>query len=256
MDKNLQANGRPMSKVSSVWLAILLVANLTIVVWMFGTSSAAGVDAQPQSQSSQVEPTLRLLTELSAQEFQQAVRSKHKEDHPPEPITNDDGSLGLQAAGSGEDRYIAATDPLVCRIWGPIAEESTLTGLRASIEKMGDVIEVQETEVQSDPDYLVYLDADGNIDNARRLVKELAGQSIDAYIIAGGELVNSVSVGVFSRSGRAENQRQRIEALGYEPVVEALSRIQTVYHLIGRVPASFHDPDQVSSDCAAIASIQ
>ena len=118
------------------------------------------------------------------------------------------------------------------------------------------MIEIEESHLESDPDYLVYIDTDQNIDNARRLLKELESQSVDAYMISGGELINSVSVGVFSRESRAQAHQSTLKEMGYLPRIEPLERGQTVFHLYARVPQGFETAGHPSADCAAIASLR
>jgi hypothetical protein len=131
-----------------------------------------------------------------------------------------------------------------------------LERVQETIDGVGEVVEVQTRQVQSTPDFLVYIESDNNIDNAHRLLKELEGQSLDAYIIAGGDFMNSVSAGVFSSQERAERQVRLLTDLGYSAEIEALERIQTVFHLMAMVPEAFEVRSQSYEVCPAIASAQ
>jgi hypothetical protein len=145
---------------------------------------------------------------------------------------------------------------MVCRVWGPFGDRAQLEPLQRQLGELGGAIEVRQSEVQGEPDFLVFIDTGNNLDTARRTLQELETQSVDAYIIAGGPYVNSVSVGVFSRENRANAQKQRVESLGYKSAVQVLSRSQTVYHLIARIPERLDQLENAGADCQTIASIQ
>jgi len=143
---------------------------------------------------------------------------------------------------------------LICRAWGPFTSDETLEPARIAVAAVTDRLEVLNSEVAAPPDYLVYLDADNNLDNARRLQKELEGQDIDAYVIAGGSFLNSVSAGVFSQRQGAQRLVKRLEDLGYKPRLETLERAQAVRHLIARVPEGFQLEGMTAAPCPEIAS--
>lgn len=211
-------------------------------------ASASALNSQPVEDSGRVQPKSLAVTGA----FPASTRVQ----------TVGEASLNSSNAngGPGSSTIIgnreAESQALACRVWGPIGTEDVIEVLRQKIELAGDVIEVQAAEMSSDPDYLVYVYTDQNLDNARRLLKELESQSVDAYVISGGALMNSVSAGVFSRRSRAESHQQRLIEMGYDPIVEPLERSQTVYHLYARVPQGFETEGHASKDCAAIASLR
>ena len=233
MDEPLRVEKSRISKSSLFWLAALLAANLTAVYLLWP-------ETEPESAAAPVvvdTGSLRLIDELSPE--QRAARIREAASAEPEP-----------------PEEVPAPDELVCRAWGPFNDITQLEPLQASVATVGSAIEVRTSEIAGDPDYLVFIDTGGNPDTARRTLSELQNQSVDAYVIAGGPFLNAVSVGVFSRQNRARIQHERIENLGYNASIEALTRSQSVYHLIARVPASFELADSGSVACAEIASVQ
>jgi hypothetical protein len=222
------------------WLCLLIGANLLLAVWWSAPPSS---DSRTTARDFPREITLLAELDpakLSAKPEMSAAGAERVERDDP----------------AGNDAIAPSGQALVCRVWGPIGEPAVLEDLRSRVAASGDVVDVRESQVSSAPDFLVYIDTDQNIDNARRLTKELDAQRIDAHIIAGGDLVNSVSVGVFSAESRAQAQQQRLSELGYRSAIEPLSRAQTVYHLYGRVPEGFATAGHPFTDCTAIASIQ
>jgi hypothetical protein len=216
----------------------LLLFNLILVAYLF---DSPGVAKSPAGQQPTLQPGLRLLRELSDRERMALI--------PAEVVPERELALELLVEQPHE-----AT--LVCRIWGPFSSIEGLERVQATVDEVGEVVEVQTGQVQSTPDFLVYIESDNNIDNAHRLLKELDGQSLDAYIIAGGEFMNSVSAGVFSSQERAERQLRRLTDLGYSAEIEALERVQTVFHLMAMVPEAFEAQSQAYKDCPAIASVE
>jgi len=187
--------------------------------------------------SAEVEPTLRLLKELSTTERDAMV-----------------GPEGELIARVNPQRLEPA--PLDCRIWGPFSDTQSLEPLRVAISEVGEVIEVRESQIQDDPDFLVNLQTDNNVDKARRILKELQSQSIEAYILAGGPYANSVSVGVFSEENRARRHMNRVSELGFDVEIQPLLRNQTVFFLVGSVPEEFRMEPHQYTPCTTIASTQ
>jgi hypothetical protein len=217
------------SRTTVFWLAILVLVNLAVGLFLHRPSREP---AKPPP--AQLGRDLRLISELS--ETERAEKEAATET-----------AIGTQTP--------TLSDSLVCRVWGPYSNQDDLDALRAELEDVGSALEVRASEVAADPDYLVFIETGNNLETARRTLQELESQSVDAYIIAGGPYMNSVSVGVFSREERALAQEKRVEALGYQASTEALSRSQTVYHLVARVPERYAATADGALECGAIASV-
>lgn len=225
--------GRTFELSRATWatLGLLLVANLLLFLLFLPREpapDAAEEDAPPLADD------LKLIREIDPAQ-------RHAMASQPAP------------SESRQLPQLVEPEPRECRAWGPFTSLEALEAVSVRIRELGEILEIRPSEVRSAPDYLVYLDSDNNLDNARRLLKELESQSFDAYVIAGGEFVNMVSAGVFSSEERALRQVETLTDLGYAPAVEALERIQTVHHLIARVPAGFTVAGMASEPCAAIA---
>ena len=267
MDEALKPSSRSLYSVGTVGVALLIAANLILILWLNGSSvedvELSSADAFPQQIKllDELDPGIRRApanegdvpsTGIETSRSALVIAGTPSRGTPAESAPVDPG---LDASSSG-DQKSAQPQALACRVWGPIGAQEVLDELRSLIGAAGDVIDVQASEIASDPDYLVYIETDQNIDNARRLLKELESQSVDAYVISGGELINSVSVGVFSRQSRAEAHQQRLKDMGYQSLIEPLERGQTVYHLYARVPQGFETVGHASADCATIASLR
>lgn len=226
-----------LSMTSRVLLGALLLANLIAAMYLFTAEPGTGPgknDEGARRPGIRADQTLTLVSELDASE--RIARAKAGE-----------RTFSQQAGGAGQ---------LMCRAWGPFANSEVLEPVLETVLLADPTARVVSIEVEAAPDYLVYLDSDNNLDNARRILKELESQGIEAYVIAGGEYVNSVSAGVFSNQEGANNLVERLRDLGYEPAQQALERSQQVTYLLGRVPADFQTAGAESVECGAIAQLQ
>ena len=211
---------RDLLRNAKVWLTILIAANVAYVGVGF---TSQGVRPVPAPASSAAEmPGLRLVSEMTvAQELETVVT---------EPV-----------------------EQLVCQLWGPFNNVDDLAELQSSVAAAGGTSEIRESVVANDPDYLVYVGRPGEAENARRTLQELKSQSIDSALIVRGPYNNTLSVGVFSRSDRANAQKQRVAKLGYEVGIEEIDRSYEVFHLEAQVPADFSADPAPNGSCADIA---
>ena len=222
-----------LSMTSRVVLGLLLLANLIAAMYLFFAEPGAGRE-DAQKARIPTDQTLTLISELDASE--RIVRAMTEE-----------RMFSPQADATGQ---------LACRAWGPFANSEVLEPVREIVLLEDPAARVVSFEIEAAPDFLVYLDSDNNLDNARRMLKELESQGIETYVIAGGEYVNSVSAGVFSNQEGADALVERLRDLGYAPAQQALERSQQVTYLLARVPAGFQAADAESVECGTIAQLQ
>ncbi len=140
-----------------------------------------------------------------------------------------------------------------CRIWGPEQDPQAFDTLRVELDAIGGFPEVQETTVRAEPDYLVYVQALGSRDNAKRVARELKALNIDSYAMTADSGAPILSVGLFSREHLAKRQHQRVTELGYEVATDVLERTQTVYNLVAHVSVDSDAYGTSTSACVAIA---
>jgi hypothetical protein len=235
--------------------AILIVLLLVNVVWAVLSASQRGDGHTNSVGSSPATPRkvgsgLALLSELPP------PVAKVAGERTAEASSERDGALvpseqaSLVADISTE---VSTSSPQTCVAVGPFDQFDEVEALRDEILAQGGNAEVVEEEIAAQPDYLVYIATTGSRVVARRLREELKAQAIDSHIIAGGELQDALSVGVFSRERHARAQYERVSALGYEAKLRDLPRRQTVYHLMtDRVAAAPDAPRRAA--CHEIAS--
>jgi hypothetical protein len=174
-----------------------------------------------------------------------------------DPAPAAEGTNGVQSSATAPvakaPAEVSANSSQACVVVGPFDDLGQVETLRDEILEQGGTAEVVEEEIDGRPDYLVYIHTTGSRVVARRMREELKAQVIDSHIIAGGDLQDALSVGVFSRERLAHAQYDRVSGLGYEAAVRPLPRRRTVYHLMtDRVAAAADVAGRVA--CHEIAS--
>lgn len=227
-----------LSRTSWISLAVLLVANLALFSFY---PRAARTELAPA-------PVVATASDLKlVEELDPATRAKMAnpvQQPTPRPLPVQQEQVQSQPPAPR----------LSCQSWGPFTNQIALGEIRKKLTDVAQSVEVRQQQVSSAPDYLVFLNSDNNLDNARRLLKELESQQFDVYVIAGGEYVNAVSAGVFSDRSRADLQAKKLEDLGYDPRLESLERVQLVEYLIAQVPADYVIEGFEQQACEEIAS--
>ena len=230
---DLSVEPERLSMASRIVLGTLLLANLVVALYLiFAEPSAVRQGERPPEVTQ--DQSLKLISELSAGERVPRAQRSDRAFSPPEE----------------------EAEPTTCRAWGPFANSEVLEPVRALVLEADPAARVVSFEIEAAPDYLVYMDSDNNLDNARRILQELQSQGIEAYVIAGGEYVTSVSAGVFSNRESAEALVGRLSDLGYAPALQALERSQQATYLMARVPADYQAGESSSVACGTIAQLQ
>lgn len=139
-----------------------------------------------------------------------------------------------------------------CRVWGPEPSPEAFTELATKLRSSGGFPEIVGTKVHGRAEYLVYVDHLDSRDNAKRVAQELESLKIESYLMTQADETPVVSVGVFSSQDRAQVHMQRVSELGYEVVIEEMSRSQTTYNMTAHV---FPDTQAYSSSISTCAMI-
>ena len=154
-------------------------------------------------------------------------------------------------------KRVALREPTpVCRAWGPFSALEEAETLARELDLPSRDFEVFHAQAEAPPDYLVTLRAPGARGAVERVLETLSEQGIDSYILERGPMDNVLAAGVFSARERAEAQSRRLEALGFEPAVDALSRSRDVYHLLARIPAGSSPEIPPLGACSEIAPLE
>ena len=140
----------------------------------------------------------------------------------------------------------------ICRVWGPVGRKDELSDLTVSLEAQGGFPEVFATLIESQPDYLVYVEAYESMREAKRIGTELDVVGIENFVIRRDQ-GPIVSTGVYSTLERAESLQEKLKTLDFPVAIEILERQQEVYSLRGFVELRSEEYLASISDCPTIA---
>ena len=141
---------------------------------------------------------------------------------------------GVSSAGSGE----ASGDPDDCSVSEPFANLREAMSHASRLEAAGGRAEVREVVARGRPDHVVYVEPAASRDAARRVLRELEGQSIAGQVVDAGPLANAVTLGVFAEARAAEALTARVAAFGYPVRQMALERAHEGYIVLSREGAA------------------
>lgn len=80
-------------------------------------------------------------------------------------------------------------------------------------------------------DYWVYLPPLASKEAALRQIKALEAQSIEGFLIADGDLLDGISLGIFAQKEEADARLEQVNQAGYSAALRTLSRTQPVFWL-------------------------
>ena len=125
----------------------------------------------------------------------------------------------------------AASAAPECVHVGPFADRDAAVRLQALVDGEGGEASILVDVVPLAPRYLVHLPPAVSRAAARQARDSLAARGVDAFVIASGQRLGGVSVGVFSTPERANAQRDRVSALGHDVRIAKLERSAERYRL-------------------------
>lgn len=131
--------------------------------------------------------------------------------------------------GVSSARSSAPGGPGDCSASRPFASLREAMSHATRLDADGGRAEVREVVARGRPDHVVYIEPAASRDAARRVLRELEGQSITGQVVDAGPLENAVTLGVFAERGSADVLAARVAAFGYAVRHMALEREHTAY---------------------------
>lgn len=121
-----------------------------------------------------------------------------------------------------------------CSASRPFADLREALSHATRLDAGGVHAEVREVVARGRPDHVVYIEPAASRDAARRVLRELEGQSIRGQVVDAGPLANAVTLGVFAGQEAADVLAARVAAFGYPVRHMALEREHTAYVVLSR----------------------
>lgn len=220
-------------------LSTLLAANclyaVGIALW---PAPAQPINAAPPALNV---PGLRLLSESARVEVVEPAEA----------------STGANSLAS-EPLVSADSVPERCLISAPFTDIVDAQRAVDAIEADGAAVELIERQTSSAPtEYLVYIEAPGSRSASKAVCTRLAERGLECHEIPTGARAGALSVGVFSRRVLAQNQLDRVSALGLPTHLVPLGSPQSEFRLMIPAIAAAATPVGVAwSECTSIADAQ
>ncbi|MBI2993450.1 MAG: SPOR domain-containing protein [Gammaproteobacteria bacterium] len=219
------------------WLVLLLlIANAVYLGWELDRQSRANIaNADASLPVAWSAKKLALLEEL---ESPPVARVEEMPVEPaPEP-EDDAGDLVTQLPDISMADVSAESVEYSCFTFGPLPEEKHVLWL-------GDWFHARRSPASAraaqDPDrrlFWVYLEQTSRA-GADATMADLQKKGVRDYrLINRGDLVNSISLGLFSTQATVNARLQELKEKGFKPVVVPYSNLQQIYWLDVQVPAS------------------
>lgn len=129
---------------------------------------------------------------------------------------------------SGESNLIA----LRCNTLGPFAKKTDANKIRNKLDELGMQVTRRVNKDNRRKGYWVMIPPANSRDEAKRSIEDLQARDVhDYFLVATGEQVNAVSLGVFSRSELAQRRYDEIKELGFRVQVRPVDLPQREYWL-------------------------
>lgn len=231
------------------WIFITLVTvNLAVFAWSMVTGSGGPVPSQPKPLKNPYSqyPELALLSELDeplpAIGAVDLVGGDHVDGVADIAEVGESSTEPLLAEPSEvvslvelEDAVVEGRveealslprhkDKLLCELVGPFESSDVAGDFIARLKAIEVVSSVRDLELPAGLGYWVYIEPLASRREALRMLGELQAKRIDSYVIPRGELVNGISLGMFSKKRLSDARVKEMAAIGLDPKVEEIER--------------------------------
>jgi len=134
------------------------------------------------------------------------------------------------------DILLAEVDNIVstnsCYRYGPMLEEQLVIGLHDWFRSRNAQARIHFTEEQGANMFWIYLTPQQSRENALAVLEEMKNKGIGDYrLISRGELVNAISLGLFSSREAVDARLMELQEKGYVPVIVPYSDVKNIYWL-------------------------
>jgi len=117
-----------------------------------------------------------------------------------------------------------------CFTYGPLPEQTQATGLNDWFHSRHVGTRVRHTDGQNREFFWIYLAPQESREGAMEVLQELRIKGVSDYrLVRRGNLVNAISLGVFSSQSAVNKRLAEMQSKGYKPVVVPYSGVKRVY---------------------------
>lgn len=117
-----------------------------------------------------------------------------------------------------------------CFTYGPLPEQSQATGLNDWFHSRNVGTQIRHTDGEDRELFWIYLAPQESREGAMEVLQELKSKGVSDYrLIRRGDLVNAISLGIFSSQSAVNKRLSELQGKGYKPVVVPYSRVKKIY---------------------------
>jgi hypothetical protein len=216
----------------------LVLVNVAYFLWQARTQ-----ERLPQLSINSATPSLMLFSELpsnSNSKLPKSIETNQMSETIPAASVNAPIPSEVSVAPTDEPPSV---DPVVAPAQAPAAVAQTCFVLGGFIDQTaaeqaveflserGIANKLSVIEKQGTGSYLVYLPPFQSRADALVKLHELKANGVDSFIIADGERINGISLGVFSKEESAKKLQNQLKDKGYSPLLANSSRISRQFSL-------------------------
>lgn len=191
----------------------LVLVNVIYFLWQMRTQDSVA-DLPVDSAAS----TLILLSELPTQ-TSSALSVKPQINPPPSTQPNEPTPVTALPQTQG------------CIVLGGFVDQAVTEQVAGLLSGHGIASKLHTVETQGESSYLVYLPPFASHAEALTKLRELKAKAIDSFIIADGERVNGISLGVFAKEESAKKLQSQLSDKGYNTSLTNTARVSQQYTL-------------------------
>lgn len=118
-----------------------------------------------------------------------------------------------------------------CAVWGPYKSQAEAQQQAGALGEDVRAVQLSSELIEKSPQYLIYVGPFKNTKQAQKTFDQLVADGVDAYVLKRGRLKNAVSVGLYAGPSAADQQRQRVQSLGYNVLQTTRKRMRRVHHV-------------------------
>ena len=135
-----------------------------------------------------------------------------------------------------------------CFTYGPLPEQSQATGLNDWFRSRQVGTRIRHTDGQDREFFWIYLAPHESREDAMQILQELRHKGVSDYrLVRRGNLVNAISLGVFSSQSAVNKRLAELQNKGYKPIVVPYAGVSRIYWVDVKLESLAGDIEEVFS---------
>lgn len=172
-------------------------------------------------------PSLKLLSEMGNL---QILADGVEEDDSAGLASTSQAVSSIGSVDQGVSPVLAQSASRRCDMIGPFKSKKKAQKLRVQLASMVNAeSRIHHKRIPAGPGYWVYLEPSATRAKALDKLSDLQSRGVDSYVIPKGDLVNGISLGMFSQKSLSDTRFRELKAMGLSPKIEIIERAYREY---------------------------